>query len=167
MRKTIVYLTAAFIVFTTVLSAQPQKQCNNLCNESGPCKELKLTHDQEKQFKDIRYERRKKAIDMHSQIQKNRLEIKHMVVNNNIDEKRLLSIIDENSKIQGELKNSEVKSWLSIRKILTPEQQEIWSKHFDGEGRHVGEGFGEKLKNKIEERKHMRMEKRDDKKTAE
>ncbi len=158
MKKLISYLTLVLFVFTGILSAQPQKQSDNPVKGKGIFSVLNLTTEQEKQYKDIRYEQQKKAIDLRSQIQKNRLEIKHMIAGNNIDEKKILSLTDSNSKLEAELKNSSVKSWLSIHKILTPEQQKIWANHFKGMRGEIRNGFRDRINKRFDKRGQMRME---------
>lgn len=97
--------------------------------EGGIKKLLKLTTEQEKKFDDLAYQHKQDAVDIHAKIQKNRLELEKMVDDNNIDEKKLFQLTDENSKLQGNLKNSAVRSWFEIYKILNDEQKAIWSKH--------------------------------------
>lgn len=165
MKKIIGYTAIALFIFTFTMTAQPGP-ANKEARPNGIIKKLNLTPEQEKQFKDIRYQQQKKAIDLRSQIQKNRLEVKHMFAGNNIDENKILDLTDANSKIQGELKSSAVQSWLSIYKILTPEQKEIWAKHFENMGGKMGmraemmRRFNDKHPNG---KRQMRMEKFDNK----
>lgn len=137
MKKLIGYTAIALFIFTFAMAAQPGP-ANKDARPNGIIKKLNLTPEQLKQFKDIRYQQQKKAIDLRSQIQKNRLEVKHMFASNNIDDKKILDLTDANSKIQGDLKNSAMQSWLSIYKILTPEQKEIWASHFENMGGRMG-----------------------------
>lgn len=90
---------------------------------------LKLSPDQEKKFNDITYQHRKDVIDIRAKIQKNRLELKKMIDENKIDEKIIIQLTDENSKLQGDIKYSAVKRWLDIYKMLNEEQKKIWTKH--------------------------------------
>lgn len=150
MKKIISYSVITLFLFTAALAAQPAGNKGGNFQRGRIIDALKLTPEQEKQFKDIQYERQKKTIDLRSQIQKSRLEIRHMLANNKVDDKKLLELTNTNSKIQSEIKENAVQSWLSIYKILQPEQQEIWTKHF---GRN-GQGFGEKMKDRI----HQRMD---------
>ncbi len=158
MKKVISYFAILVFVFSGILSAQQQKQIDRPKRGSAFNQWLNLTPEQEKQFKDIRYEQQKKAIDLRSQIQKNRLEIKHMLNNNNVDEKKILSLTDANSTIQAELRNSSVKSWLSIHKILTPEQQKIWAQHFKGMRGEMRNGLRNRINKRFDKRGQMRME---------
>ena len=73
---------------------------------------------------------RTEAIDLRSQIQKNRLEIKKMIADNNIDDAKIKSLTHENSELQTKIKDSAIDTWLKINKLLTPEQQKIWTKAF-------------------------------------
>jgi len=95
----------------------------------GIKKLLKLTAEQEKKFDDLSYQHRQEAVDLRAKIQKNRLELEKMVNGNTIDEKKLFQITDENSILQGNLKNSAVKNWFEIYKILNDDQKAVWSKH--------------------------------------
>jgi len=124
---------------------------------------LKLTAEQEKKFDDLVYQHRQDAVDLHSKIQKNRLELEKMVNDNKIDEKRLFQLTDENSKLQGNLKSSAVKNWLDVYKILNDEQKEIWAKHMlqmaspQGMRERVKGRIQGKIKNFMMNRKPMQM----------
>ncbi|PKL82336.1 MAG: hypothetical protein CVV24_10620 [Ignavibacteriae bacterium HGW-Ignavibacteriae-3] len=90
---------------------------------------LKLTPEQEKKFTDLKYAQQQAAIDIKSKIQKNQLEMKKMISDGKIDEKKILQLTDENSKLQGDLKNSAVKNMLAAYNILNDEQRVIFTKH--------------------------------------
>lgn len=131
--------------------------------EGGIKKLLKLTAEQEKKFDDLAYQHKQDAVDIHAKIQKNRLELEKMVDDNNIDEKKLFQLTDENSKLQGNLKNSAVRSWFEIYKILNDEQKAIWSKHIlqmanpQAIRERVKERIQSGIKNFMMNRKQMRM----------
>ncbi|MBI5731353.1 MAG: periplasmic heavy metal sensor [Ignavibacteriales bacterium] len=131
--------------------------------EGGIKKLLKLTTEQEKKFDDLAYQHKQDAVDIHAKIQKNRLELEKMVDDNNIDEKKLFQLTDENSKLQGNLKNSAVRSWFEIYKILNDEQKAIWSKHIlqmanpQAIRERVKERIQSGIKNFIMNRRPMRM----------
>ena len=166
MKKLIGFSVIALFVLTITLAAQSSgktqpagngKYINAVMKENF-FKQLNLTNDQEKQIRDIRYEQQKKAIDLRSQIQKNRLELRHMISNNNVDEKKIIDLTDINSKILAELRKSAVQTWLSIYKILKPEQQEIWIKHFGQIGHRLNANIRNKIMQRMDSRRPMRMQ---------
>lgn len=91
-------------------------------------KALKLTPDQEKKFDDLKYQQQQGAIDIRAKIQKNRLELKKIMDSGTIDEKKVLQLTEENSKLQGDLKYSAVKQGLDVYKILNDDQKAVWTK---------------------------------------
>ena len=101
---------------------------------------LKLTDEQESMIDDLRYENQSQAIDKRSEMQKNKLEIRKMLDDGNIDESKLLSLVNKNSQIQANLKNERVKMWLDIYNLLDDTQKQIWADHFPrmSEGMHFG-----------------------------
>mgnify|MGYP000280095425 CR=1 FL=1 len=128
--------------------------------ENSPRKEkiakyLNLTAEQEKKIDELNYNMKKVAIDLRSKIQKNRLELKKLIDDGNIDEKKILQLIDENNKLQGELKSNRMKNWLDIYKVLDKEQQQKWFKAFQ---KFTDSGFiKNRMREKIEKFKHFRM----------
>lgn len=90
---------------------------------------LKLTPEQEKKFGDLKYQHQQGVIDIRTKIQKNRLELKKMIDDGKIDEKNILQLTDNNSKLQGDIKYSATKHWLDVYKMLNDDQKVIWIKH--------------------------------------
>lgn len=90
---------------------------------------LKLTPEQEKKFDDLKYQHQQGVIDIRAKIQKNRLELKKMIDDGKIDEKKVLQLTDDNSKLQGDVKYSATKHWLDVYKILNDDQKTIFTKH--------------------------------------
>ena len=116
---------------------------------------LKLTPEQETKFNDLTYQHRQEAVDVRAKIQKNRLELEKMVNDNKIDEKKLFQLTDENSKLQGNMKNSAVKNWLEIYKILNDDQKAIWSKHMLQMG--GNQGMRDRVKGRMQGRGNNSM----------
>ena len=152
----------SFILLTNLtLFAQPMQDEPPMGPRHGSIKkQLKLTAEQEKKFDDFVYQHKQEAIDIHAKIQKNRLELEKMVNGNTIDEKKLFQLTDDNSTLQGNLKNSAVKSWLDIYKILNDDQKTIWSKHILQMVNHQGirERVKEGIQGRMRDRKPMRNE---------
>jgi len=91
--------------------------------------DLKLTPEQEKKFNDLKYQQQQGVIDIQAKIQKNRLELKKMIDDGKIDDKNILQLTDDNSKLMGDIKYSATKHWLDVYKMLSDDQKEIWTKH--------------------------------------
>lgn len=126
MKKISALLLGLFILTSFSLYAQPQMGKSAM--GKGGKKLLKLTTEQEKQFEDITYKHQQSVIDIHSKIQKNRLELKKMITDGKVDEKAILQLVDENTKLQNEIKTSSVKRWFEINKILNDDQKATWQK---------------------------------------
>jgi Spy/CpxP family protein refolding chaperone len=125
-----VKLASIIILLTFVsISAQPGLGKGMQCLKHGPTAKLNLTPEQEKQFMDINLEHQKIMVDLKAQVEKNQIEIKKVMAEKNIDEKKLFDLTDANSKLQAQMKNSAVKKWLDVYKILDDEQKIIWKKH--------------------------------------
>lgn len=130
MKKLLFSILSLILLSNFSLFAQPMQDEPPMGPRKGGIKKLlKLTAEQEKKFNDLSYQHKQQAVDIHAKIQKNRLDLEKMVNDNKIDEKKLFQLTDENSKLQGNLKNSAVKNWLEIYKILNDDQKAIWSKH--------------------------------------
>ncbi len=152
-------LLSNFSLFSQPMQDSPQMGPR----EGGIKKLLKLTQDQEKKFDDLVYQHKQDAVDIHAKIQKNRLDLKKMVDDNKIDEKKLFQLTDENSKLQGNLKNSAVKNWFEIYKMLNDEQKVLWSNHIlqmtnpQAIRERIKGKIQGKIKNFMMNRRHMRM----------
>jgi len=164
MKKLLFSMFSLILLTNFSLFSQPMQEDQPMGPRQGGIKKLlKLTAEQEKKFDDLVYQHRQDAVDIHSKIQKNRLELEKMVNDNKIDEKKLFQLTDENSKLQGNLKNSAVRNWFEIYKILNDEQKEIWSKHMlqmagpQGIRERIKGRVQGKIKNFMMNRKPMRM----------
>ena len=127
MKKTAL-LIVGIVFLAQVVSAQqpdmpPMQQGRHIV------KALKLTPDQEKKFDDLNLEHQKAMVDVRAKIAKNQIELKGMLKDGNVDEKKLLQLTNENSKLQAEMKEMGVKKWIEINRMLDKDQKEIWAKH--------------------------------------
>ena len=91
---------------------------------------LNLTEDQKTKFDEIRFAHQEKAIDLKSQLRKNQLEIKKIFASNEINESDVISLTGKNNNIKADLKNSNVKMWFDVNKILNDDQKQIWKNNF-------------------------------------
>lgn len=129
MKKTAA-LFLSILLLTSFTLAQPEQDNPRPPRaEKGIINLLKLSPDQEKTFSDLAYKHQLQVIDLRAKIQKNRLELKKMLVDGNVDEKKIFQLSDDNSKLQGDMKYSTTKRWIETYKILNDEQKSIWTKH--------------------------------------
>jgi len=127
--KMLITLIAVLIVTFTYISAQPKdKDFSMMGKRNEFLKHLKLTPDQLKQFEDITSDNNKSIIDIRAKIQKNRIDLKKMLDQNQIDDQKILQLIDDNSKLQSDMKHSIATRLLSIYKILDDKQKEKFVK---------------------------------------
>ncbi|MEW6194564.1 MAG: Spy/CpxP family protein refolding chaperone [Bacteroidota bacterium] len=155
MRKLAISTLTIVILLLSQIPATAQPNDNpmgkGMFGQHNIVKMLELTSEQEKQFNDINYKHQKETIDLHAQIQKNRLELKNIMLNKNFDEKKILALTDENSKLQADIKKSAVNKWIAVYKILNDEQKEKWAMHF--EGFEPREKMREHMKERFKERR--------------
>lgn len=124
--KKMLFALSVLLFLTQVATAQRTEQRHFY--GKGIEKALKLTSDQESKFNDINTNHQKGMVDFKAKIEKNQIELKSMLKDGNIDEKKLLQLTNENSKLQAEMKESGVKRWIEINKMLDKDQKEIWAK---------------------------------------
>ncbi len=110
-------------------------------NRAQFIKQLNLSDNQLQQFNKYQFDSQNEAIDLRAQIQKKRLKIKNMMQTGDINSKELLNLTNQISDIQAKLKESKVRTWLNIYKILNKEQQKLWVQHFRMMGNKMREGF--------------------------
>lgn len=160
MKKSAIFLLIVFVIASYGFTPFPDETKGT--DEFGPkariVELLKLSDDQQAKFNDFHYNQKLMMIDTRAQIQKNRLEIKKMMMDNNINSERILQVTENNNKLRSKIHTSKVKMWLDIYNILNKEQQKIWTKHLArmgdgkhekfGKGRenHQGAGMGQRLR---------------------
>lgn len=156
MKKSL-FISILILIISIPLIAQPGERMKRMQDAGGRpfVAKLNLTPEQEKQFNEITFDHQKKVIELKSQIQKNRLELRQMMSEKNIDEKKLLDLTGANSKLQADIKESGVKRWIAINKILNEEQKEIWTKHLGMGGNR--DGMKGMIEDRIKERFHRKM----------
>lgn len=129
MKKIILILL--MVVITSMQSfSQPGNMHRGFIKEDGRLEKLlKLTDEQTKKFNDLKYNAEQKSIDLRSQIQKNRLELRKLMSEKDPDSKKILELTNKNSEIQAKLKEICVKTMLDLNGLLTDEQKEVFAKH--------------------------------------
>lgn len=97
--------------------------------------DLNLTDEQEVKIQDIRFTHEEKQIEIKSELDKTRLQIKKLIASENFSDNQLLNLVEKSGQIESELEQNRVAMWLDIRNILTDEQKEIWKDKFQKMGR--------------------------------
>ncbi len=130
MKKLSVLILSVLLLGNLSIFSQPAEDDLQFGPRCDRLKELlKLTPEQEKKFNDLKYQHQQGVIDIRAKIQKNRLELKKMIDDGNIDEKKILQLTDDNSKLQGDIKYSATKHWIDVYKMLNDDQKAIFTKH--------------------------------------
>ena len=156
--KRLITLIAIFVFTVNCISAQPKGKDFPMMEKGRRIiKQLKLTTDQQKQFENIKADNEKFIIDTHAKIQKNRIDLKTMLDQNQIDDQKILQLVDESSKLQSDIKNSVAKRLLAVYKILDDKQKEIWVKAISGMLNHP-EFMKERMKHDMKNWNHKEKE---------
>lgn len=151
-------LFAIIFLLSTNLFSQPNNY-KIIPQKEKISKYLNLTPEQEKKIEELNYNLRKFEIDIRAKIDKNRLELKKLIDNGKIDEKEILKLVEENSKLQAEIKNMKMKKWIDTYNILDKEQQQKWIKGFQKftEPGFMKNKIKDRIKNKLHEFRHNWM----------
>jgi Spy/CpxP family protein refolding chaperone len=106
--------------------------------------ELKLTSEQEKQFGKLESEMQKAQIDLRSQMQSMRIDLRDLFREDNPDQRKIESKLDEIDKLQTKTRKNHLDFWFNVNRMLTPDQQKIWKQHrmMMGEGMRMRDGHG-------------------------
>jgi len=89
---------------------------------------LKLTDDQKKQMKELKFETDKKAIDLRSKLELSRLELSKLLSSDTPDKDAIEKQINEVAANETAVHMNRLDGWFEANKILTPEQQKQWRK---------------------------------------
>ena len=112
-----VLLAALFVLLaTTSALAQPDRDRLRIH------KELNLSEKQEKQLQDLHFNIAKQMIQVRSQLQLARLELKRMLAEEEADRDLIFNQIEQISKIQAEMKKIQIEKQLAFREILDKKQ---------------------------------------------
>ncbi len=84
--------------------------------------ELELSADQRKTLSDTVYRANAAKIDLDARVEKARLEVRHLLAAEPLDEKAVLKATDALSAAEAELRRNRVQLVVSVRKALSPEQ---------------------------------------------
>ena len=148
MRKLVLAFFLLSVVFSGFTYSQGDRNNNDkpfLCRDRIT-QALNLNDDQLSKFNEFKYQHQKEVIDLKSEIEKNRLEIQKMMRDNNVDPNRVKELTSSNSKLHADIQSSKVDMWLNIHNILDKDQQKIWNKHFEKQGRGMRKGNRESMR---------------------
>lgn len=114
----------------------------------GPMKAaegLNLTADQIESIKEIRYNFEKTEIGLRADLKTSRLELRHLMMQKQLDRKEIAKLVDRIADTQKQLLKNNVDRNLSMKEVLTEEQFENFMKMRGGRGKRMMEkGRGER-----------------------
>jgi Spy/CpxP family protein refolding chaperone len=87
--------------------------------------ELGLDADQRKAITDAVYQANSAKVDIDARVEKARLELRHLLGADTLDEKAVTKAVDALNAAEGDLRRNRVALILAVRKSVTPEQ---WQK---------------------------------------
>jgi Spy/CpxP family protein refolding chaperone len=130
------------------------KECPMMKGHDGPVfgdparmqKELGLTDAQVVKIADINKEHRKKMLDYKEKLAPLDIQLKKLLLEDNVDMARVRSLVKDISGIRAELQVLRIQHRLDIEKVLTPEQKAKMRTH---------------RKHMMMDKKHMKMDKKD------
>ncbi len=109
-------------------SEPPMKHPMSHSGEENPMAKLKLTDEQKKQMKDLKFETDKKAIELRSQLALSKLELGKLLTSDAPDKEAIEKKINEVAANETALHVNKLNAWFEANKFLTPEQQKEWRK---------------------------------------
>ncbi|NIR47451.1 Spy/CpxP family protein refolding chaperone [candidate division KSB1 bacterium] len=122
----LILLLIATVIVTSEALAQPffNRHHSRILKLEMLADELELTEDQRAQIKEQRFATQTSAIETRSKIQIAELELQKLMHEENVDENKVKSKVQEIGKLKTELRWNRVHGRLSMQEILTPEQKE-------------------------------------------
>ena len=127
------YLVAMLVVaFIGISNAQehpsepPMKRPMEHMGKKNPMAKLKLTDEQKKQMKELKYETDKKAIELRSKLALSKLEFGRLLSSDAPDKDAIEKQINEVAANETALHVNKLDGWFEANKFLTPEQQKEW-----------------------------------------
>ena len=140
MKKIIVISVLAALLgfgFTSINPINKNRQAKNP-RHAKLIETLKLNDTQLAKFNEYHFQHEEEVIDLKSDIEKNRIAMRKLMLNKNFDENQLRSLVKSNSDLQAKMKNSMVEMWINIYNILDDSQKDIWKDHLSNMGFNSG-----------------------------
>jgi len=116
--KTLAVAVILVLVGCAIVLAQPKRDQLRIHQE------LKLTGHQEKKLQELHFNAAKELIQMRSDLQIARLDLKRMLAEDQPEREMIFSQVEQISKIQAEMKKVHIEKMLAFREILNREQLE-------------------------------------------
>jgi len=120
MKTTILFLTSFFLLSIGVC-AQPKLDTKKSCADT-----LKLTDEQKVQLKNIRFDNRKKTIDLRAEIQKARIDVESVISSNKPDRSTFEKLNKTIAALQLEQKMILFDTDAKVKSILTDDQKKLY-----------------------------------------
>jgi Spy/CpxP family protein refolding chaperone len=95
---------------------------------------LKLTDEQKQKIEVLRLDNQKEIIKLNSEIQLNRVDIKKLFTEKELNTAKLAGLTETIGKLELKIKTLKTENWITIYNLLNDEQKGIWKKHFEKEG---------------------------------
>lgn len=105
---------------------------------------LKLTDDQKQKVQQLNQDMEKEIIKINSQLQLNRVDLKTLFTEKQLNTGKLSGLTEENGKLELQIKKLRTDNWIKIYNLLNDDQKEIWKKSFERRGM-----AGEALRNRM------------------
>lgn len=121
--KKAVWMFIPILILCFVVSVSAQNIFRALGNERL-VKELNLSPEQKESLKKVRFESREKMIDIEAQLKKGRLLFDQEMENEEVNQDKVMELIEEMGRAQTEMKKISVTQLIEAKKILSPEQRE-------------------------------------------
>jgi Spy/CpxP family protein refolding chaperone len=109
-------------------SEPPMKRPMSHMDKENPMAKLKLTDEQKKQMKELKFETDKKAIELRSKSALSKLELGRLLASDAPDKDAIEKKINEVAANETALHINKLDGWFEANKFLTPEQQKEWRK---------------------------------------
>ncbi|MCK5834060.1 periplasmic heavy metal sensor [bacterium] len=86
---------------------------------------LELNQDQVDRIDDLRYEMKKKSIDMHADLEKARLELQRLMDADDLNRKAIISQVENVNELEDKLGILKIENMLDVSDVLTFEQRKM------------------------------------------
>jgi len=92
---------------------------------------LNLSKKQKEKFEAMHLDLQKEIIKLNSEIQINKIEIKRLFNEKQLNSGKLTDLTDTNGKIEQQIKKLRTENWIKVYTLLNDEQRETWKNHFE------------------------------------
>lgn len=131
-------LSAVIILFATTISliAQPKPYGDKLCGKNADfmkrelAEKLNLSDEQKEAIAELKLTMHQEILDLTNKIEKNRIEVKKLLLQDKLDRDEITSIIKENSDLQSKIKLIRTENWFKIYDMLDTLQKPVFKKTF-------------------------------------